>query len=64
MNDKCDPCPFCRHIYDDSDESVGMYGYGCDCEKEGMDEWTQGCGTPCPGFEPVFASDGLMHQLC
>lgn len=55
----CDPCMFCKHIYDDSDESVGLYGYGCDAEEE----FEPGQGTPCPSFVPQFVSDGLFQQI-
>ena len=61
----CDPCQFCQHIYDDSDPSVGMEGYGCSYFDGPVedDEWEPGCGRKCPGFFPVLASDGLLEQL-
>lgn len=55
----CDPCTFCVHIFDDSDESVGLYGYGCDIEED----FENGQGVPCPSFSPRFASDGLFQQI-
>lgn len=61
----CDPCQHCQNIYDDSDESVGMYGYGCTYfDGPVEDDWEEGCGRPCPGFRPVLASDYLEHQIC
>ena len=60
----CDPCVFCRHITDESDESVGLQGYGCDSSVVYEEDWEPGLGKPCPGFEPIFASDGLLHQIC
>lgn len=59
----CDPCLFCRHLYDDSDSSVGMYGYGCAADDDGL-ETNGGEGKfPCPSFSPGLASDGLFEQL-
>ena len=59
----CEPCLHCQHIYDDSDESVGMYGYGCEyADNVGLD-WEPGQGVPCPAFKPVLASDGLECQI-
>lgn len=43
-----DPCVFCVHLVDDSDPSVGYYDTACSIEEE----WEQGQGTPCPGFQP------------
>lgn len=59
----CDPCLFCRHLYDDSDPSVGMYGYGCAADDDGL-KTNEGRGEfPCPSFSPFKASDGLFDQL-
>lgn len=55
------PCRYCVHIRDDSDESVGMYGYACAVDAEwGEDE----CGKrPCPCFKAILPSDDLYCQL-
>lgn len=45
-----DPCVFCQHLTDESDPSVGLYGTGCDSDV--AEDWVQGQGTPCPGFQP------------
>lgn len=55
----CDPCRFCTHLYDDSDPSVGLYGYGCDAEAE----WEEGQGFPCPSFRPHLPSDDLLDII-
>jgi len=62
----CDPCQFCQHIYDDSDPSVGMEGYGCTYYEGPVedDEWEPGCGRPCKGFDARLPSDDLLHILC
>ncbi|MBQ7701137.1 MAG: hypothetical protein IJT54_01905 [Candidatus Methanomethylophilaceae archaeon] len=57
--DGCDPCQFCTHLYDDSDPSVGLYGYGCDAESE----WEEGQGVPCPSFRPRLVSDDLLDII-
>jgi len=63
-----DPCQFCQNLYDDSDPSVGMEGYGCkffDTDAMLEDEgWECGCGRPCRGFKPILASEGLYYDLC
>ena len=59
----CDPCTFCIHLVDDSDESVGMYGYDCDSPEAQVDDWEPGCGRPCPGFSPIPSTLTLMEQL-
>ena len=64
---ECDPCRFCRFLYDDSDESVGLYAYGCSFLDQASDEdaeWEPGCGRPCPGFKPIPVSEDLNHILC
>lgn len=62
MLNKCDPCVWCRNIYDDSDPSVGMYGYGCKASDEGYDDVFDQV-KPCPHFIPIFSSYGLFDQL-
>lgn len=59
----CNPCAQCRHLYDDSDESVGLYGTGCSADDIGL-ETNEGSGKfPCPSFSPFKASDNLIDQL-
>ena len=58
-----DPCAFCKHITDESDPSVGLEGCGCDSDAPYVEDWEKGCGRPCPGFEPIPASQGLIDQL-
>lgn len=61
---ECDPCEFCIHIYDDSDESVGLYGYGCTAADNGADdEELFDYAKPCKHFIPRFASEHLFWQL-
>ena len=62
----CDPCRFCLHLYDDSDPSVGMEGYGCSYYDGPVEDdgWEPGCGRPCKGFAPIPSSECLMHILC
>ena len=62
----CDPCQFCKNLYDDSDPSVGLEGYGCSYYEGPVEDdgWEPGCGWPCKGFSPIPASEGLNHQLC
>ena len=57
-----DPCTFCIHICDDSDPSVGMYGYGCACEDE-AGGLPMGESGPCPMFRARLPSDDLLDQL-
>ena len=59
----CDPCQYCANLYDDSDESVGLYGYGCRYGDEGGEDWEPGCGHPCPGFRPIPVTEDLNRQL-
>ena len=61
MQKMCEPCPHCKNLYDDSDESVGYYGYGCTFQDNAgdEDEWEPGCGRPCPGFSPILPSEFL-----
>lgn len=59
---ECNPCQFCKNLYDDSDESVGLYGYGCIASDEGMETFDGGA-RPCPCFRPGLPSDDLMEQL-
>ena len=62
--ERCDPCQWCRNVYDDSDESVGLYGYGCTAADDGADdEELFDYARPCKHFIPMFASDGLFNQL-
>lgn len=63
---KCDPCQYCQNLYDDSDPSVGLQGYGCSFFDNAVDvdDWEEGCGRPCPGFKPFLASEYLEHQIC
>ena len=56
------PCQFCVHIYDDSDPSVGLYGYGCDCEDKASG-LPMGETGRCPAFRPRLPSDDLLDQL-
>ena len=58
---KCDPCVWCRNIYDDSDPSVGMYGCGCKAADDGHVVFDE--VRPCPYFKPILSSDGLFDQL-
>ena len=57
-----DPCVFCKHICDDSDPSVGLYGYACDCEDE-AGGLPMGESGRCPAFRPRLPSDDLLDQL-
>lgn len=57
----CDPCQYCMNIYDDSDPSVGLYGYGCMYIDNGGEEWEPGCGHPCPGF--ISINTDLEDQI-
>lgn len=54
----CDSCSFCTNAFDDSDESVGLYGMGCD---KGEEEPQR--GKPCPFFNPIPSSTDLMCFL-
>lgn len=59
----CNPCEHCMNLYDDSDESVGLYGYGCTAQDDGKETFDDGL-RPCPCFKPAgLSSDGLMDQL-
>lgn len=57
----CNPCQFCANLYDDSDPSVGLYGYGCRAADDGRDVFDE--VKPCPCFRPIPVSEGLMEQL-
>lgn len=59
----CDPCPYCTNIYDDSDWTVGLQGYGCRYFDDGGEDWAPEDGRPCPGFRPIPVTEGLMVQL-
>lgn len=58
---ECNPCYHCQYIYDASDESVGLYGYGCDADAE----WDEDIDpkSPCPCFRARLSSDSLFEQL-
>lgn len=65
MIPECDPCRYCRCLYDYSDPSVEWVEEGCryfESLVEGEYEWEPGCGRPCRGFTPIFSSDELMHE--
>lgn len=55
------PCMHCVHLYDDSDESVGLYGYGCRMADEGRETIDE--VKPCPCFHPYLSSNGLFEYL-
>lgn len=57
----CDPCQFCQNLYDDSDESVGLYGYGCMAADDGKETFDQ--VKPCPCFKPYPSSWGLFNEI-
>ena len=57
----CNPCQFCRNLYDDSDTSVGYYGYGCKAADDGFETFDE--VKPCPCFKPIPAHWGLLEQL-
>lgn len=58
---ECNPCFHCQHFYDDSDESVGLYGYGCDEDVEWDSDTVP--KSPCPNFRARLSSDSLFEQL-
>lgn len=66
MTAGCDPCGSCANLYAQS-VYVGGCGYGNRVTEEGCDEdigdWEPGCGSPCPGFKPILASESLMEQI-
>lgn len=66
MTADCDPCRYCQNIYCQVDH-IGDCAYGndvsyCECDAD-IGDWEPGCGSACPAFKPILASDSLLEQI-
>ena len=55
-----DPCHHCQHYGEYYDGNTGITDCDCDYDYGFHEDFGK---TPCPGFKPILASNGLFEQL-